>query len=135
MKSLRPSINILQKRCKNLTLLSGTRIIKIWLTKHWPRSLKKFKNHPSIVKIKTKYLIQEKNFLPVSVKDFEKIIKNVPRNKASGGDIPIQILKQSGFTFQILTDCINDAIDKVLFPYSLKIANSTPAHKNDEDHW
>ena len=91
-------------------------------------------NHPSIVKIKTKYLIQETIFQPVSVKDFEKIIKNVPRNKASGGDTPIQKFKQSGFTFPILTDCINDAIDKAVFPYSLKIANSTPAHKNDKDN-
>ena len=64
--------------------------------------IKKFKNHPSIVKIKNKYLIKEKfSFQPVSVKDVENVIKNVPSNKASGGDIPIQILKQSGFTYQL----------------------------------
>ena len=88
------------------------------------------KNHTSIVKIKNKYLITEKfSFQPVSVKDVENVIKNVPCNKASGGDIPIQILKQSGFTYQILTDCINDAINKGVFPDSLKIANITPVHK------
>ena len=92
--------------------------------------IKKFENHPSVLKIKSKYLIQE--LLPASVKDVEDIIKNIPSNKASGGDIPIQILKQSGFTYQILTDCINDAIDKGAFPDSLKIANITPAHKKDE---
>ena len=91
------------------------------------------KNHRSIVKIKNKYLIKEKfSFQPVSVKDVENVIKNVPSNKASGGDIPIQILKQSGFTYQILTDCINDAINKGVFPDSLKIANITPVHKKDE---
>ena len=64
--------------------------------------IKKFKNHPSIVKIKNKYLIKEKFSLqPVSVKDVENVIKNIPSNKASGGDIPIQILKQSGFTYQL----------------------------------
>ena len=95
--------------------------------------IKKFKNHPSIVKIKNKYLIKEKFSLqPVSVKDVENVIKNIPSNKASGGDIPIQILKQSGFTYQILTDCINDAINKGVFPDSLKIANITPVHKKDE---
>ena len=95
--------------------------------------IKKFKNHPSVLKIKSKYLIQKKiSFQPVSVKDVEIIIKNVPSNKASGGDITIQILKQSGFTYQILTDCINDVIDKGVFPDSLKIANITPAHKKDE---
>ena len=67
--------------------------------------IKKFKNHPSIVKIKSKYLTKEKfSFQPVSVKDVENVIKNIPSNKLSGGDIPIQILKQSGFTYQILTD-------------------------------
>ena len=52
--------------------------------------IKKFKNHPSVLKIKSKYLIQEKlSFQPVSVKDVENIIKNIPSNKASGGDMPI----------------------------------------------
>ena len=94
---------------------------------------KKFKNHPSIVKIKNKYLVKEKfSFQPVSVKDVENVIKNFPSDKTSGGDIPIQMLKQSGFTYQILTDCINDAINKGTFPDSLKIANITLAHKNNE---
>ena len=78
-------------------------------------------------------MIKEKfSFLSVSVKDVENVIKNIPSNKASGGDIPIQILKKSGFTYQILTNCINDAIDKGVFPDSLKIATITPVHKKDE---
>ena len=68
--------------------------------------IEKFKNHPSTVKIKDKYLIQEKiSFQPVSVKNAENIIKNISSNKATGGDIPIQILKQSGFTYHILIHC------------------------------
>ena len=95
--------------------------------------IKKFKNHPSTVKMRNEYLIKEKfSFQPIFVKDVENVIKNIPSNKASGGDIPIQILKQSGFTYQILTDCINDAINKGVFPDSLKIANITPVHKKDE---
>ena len=78
-------------------------------------------------------MIKEKfSFQPASVKDVENVIKNIPSNKASGGDIPIQILKQSGFSYQILTDYINDAINKGVFRDSLKIANITPAHKKDE---
>ena len=42
------------------------------------------------------------------------------------------MLKQSGFTYQILTDCINDAINKSVFLDSLKIANIPPAHKKGE---
>ena len=78
-------------------------------------------------------MIKEKfSFLSVSVKDVENVIKNIPSNKASGGDIPIQILKKSGLTYQILANCINDAIDKGVFPDSLKIASITPVHKKDE---
>ena len=72
------------------------------------------------------------SFQPVSVKDVENVIKNISSNKTSGGDIPLQILKQSKFTYQILTDCINDAINKGVFTDSLKIANITPIHKKDE---
>ena len=96
--------------------------------------IKKFKKHLSIVKIKNKYLIKEKfSFQPVYVKDVENVIKNISSDKASGGDIPIQILKQSGFTYQLLTDCINDAINKGVFPDSLKIANITPVHKKKNE--
>ena len=56
--------------------------------------IKKFKNHLSIVKTKNKYLIKEKfSFQSVSVKDVENAIKNIPNNKASGGNILIQILQ------------------------------------------
>ena len=30
-------------------------------------------------------------------------------NKAAGGEIPPNILKQSRFTYKMLADCINDA--------------------------
>ena len=96
--------------------------------------IKKFENHPSIMKIKSKYAIQEKfSVKPVTVKDVENIIKNIPNNKASGGEIPLNILKQSRFTYEMLTDCINDAIvGENIFPDSLKFADITPVHKKDE---
>ena len=73
--------------------------------------MKKFKNHPSIIKIKSKYAMQEKfSVKPVTVKEVENIIKSMPNNKASEGEIPLNILKQSRFTYKMLTDCINDAI-------------------------
>ena len=44
-------------------------------------------------------MIQEKlSFQAVPVEDVENVIKNIPSNKASGVDAPVQILKQSGFT-------------------------------------
>ena len=39
--------------------------------------------------------------------------------------------KQCGFTYQMLTDCINDALSQGIFPDSLKFANITPVHKKD----
>ena len=46
--------------------------------------------------------------------------------------MPIPILKQSGFTYQILTDCINHAITKDIFPDSVKTVHITTAHKKDD---
>ena len=78
-------------------------------------------------------MIQEKSsFQQVSVKDAEKVIKNIPSNKASEGDIPIQILKQSRFTYQILADFISDTINKGVLPDSLKRENLTLSNKKDE---
>ena len=96
--------------------------------------IKKFETHPSIMKIKSKYAIQEKfSVKSVTVKDVENIIKNIPNSKASGGEIPLNILKQSRFTYEMLTDCINDAIvGENIFPDSLKFADITPVHKKDE---
>ena len=82
------------------------------------------------MKLKSKYNYQEKNyFKPVPVKYVENIIKNIPNNKASKEEIPLHILKQSGFTYQMLTDCINDALFWGIFPNSLKFENIKPAHK------
>ena len=44
----------------------------------------------------------------------------------------LHVLKQSGFTYQMLADCINDALSQGIFPDSLKLANITPVHKKDE---
>ena len=66
-------------------------------------------------------MIKEKfSFQPVSIKDVQNVIKNIPSNKGLGGDIPIQILKQFGFSYQILADCINDAINKAYFQIAWK---------------
>ena len=96
--------------------------------------IKKFENHPSTMKIKSKCAIQEKfSVKPVTVKYVENVIKNIPNNKASGGDIPLNFLKQSRFTYEMLTDCIYGAIvGENKFPDSLKFADITPVHKKDE---
>ena len=53
-------------------------------------------------------------------------------SKSVGGEIPIQMLKESEFTFEILTNCINKSIETGCFPDSLKEANITPIFKKDD---
>ena len=66
------------------------------------------------------------------MKYVESIIKNIPNNRAAGEEIPLHILEQTGFTYQMLTDCINGALSQGIFPDCLKLANITPVHKKDE---
>ena len=75
--------------------------------------INKYKSHPSIKKIKSSYTIKQKfSFKPVTAKDIENAIKNIPTNKVTGGEIPLNILKQSGFTYVMLRDRINDCFLK-----------------------
>ena len=58
----------------------------------------KLRNHPSIVKIKEPYKVKG-NFsfnLPLQ-KEIKAIIRDLPTNKAAGGEIPVNILKKSNF--------------------------------------
>ena len=77
----------------------------------------KYKSHLSIKKIKSNYTIKQKcSFKPVTVKDIENVIKNIPTNKVTGGEIPLNVLKQSDFTYVMLRDCKNNSLLKGSFP-------------------
>ena len=93
----------------------------------------KYKIYPSIKKIKRNYTIKQKcSFKPVTVKDIENVFKNVPTNKVTGGQIPLNILKQSDFNSVIFRDWINGSLLKGSLPDSLKLRNITPVHKKDK---
>ena len=95
--------------------------------------IKRHKNHPSIRAIKTNFnSVCIFSFQPVSVDDVKTVIQGVKNNKSVGGEIPIQILKESEFTFETLTNCINKSIETGYFPESLKEANITPIFKKDD---
>ena len=49
----------------------------------------------------------------------KEVIEGLPLNKANAREIPIKILKESGFTFEYLTCCVNDAF-------------IVPVHKNND---
>ena len=63
--------------------------------------------------------------MPVTVKDIENVIKNIPTNKVTGGEIPVNVLKQSSFTCVMLRYCINDCLLKGSFPDILKLAKNS----------
>ena len=62
-----------------------------------------------------------------------KISSKIYQTTPSGGEILLNIFKQSRFADKMLTDCINDAIvGENIFPDSLKFADITPVDKKDE---
>ena len=62
---------------------------------------------------------------------FKVVIRDMKNNKSVDSKIPIQILKKSEFTFEILTNCINKCIETSCFLDSLNEANITPFFKKD----
>ena len=58
-----------------------------------------FSNHPIILKIKEKFQLNKFFFQHVSEATVSNVVKNVPSNKASTGEISIKILKESKFVF------------------------------------
>ena len=64
--------------------------------------------------------------------DVKTVIQYLKNNKSVGGEIPIQILKESEFTFEKLINCINKSIETGYFPDSLKEVNITSIYKIDD---
>ena len=61
----------------------------------------------------------------------KKVKERLPSNKATAGEIPIKVLKESWFTFEYLTSCVNEAISSGKFPDSLKLSNIVPVSKKN----
>ena len=85
------------------------------------RIILKYKFHPSIISIKQNiHHIEKCSFRFVTLEDVRLIIKDLKNNKAAGGDIPLKLLKEYDFTYEKLTNCINNSLIEGLFPDSLK---------------
>ena len=81
--------------------------------------IKNFSNHPNIIKIKHKFKLNKKlSFQCVSVATVRKVVKSLPSDKATAGEIPVNVLKSSENCFLDLTNCINKAIRNNKFPDS-----------------
>ena len=96
--------------------------------------IKKYINNTSIKNVKKKYKnMKNFSFHPVTTDEVKKVIKDLTTNKSVGGEIPIQILKGSEFTFECLKNSINHSIEETgIFPSSLKLGDKTPIFKKDD---
>ena len=69
--------------------------------------LKRFHNHESLIKIKQLVNNQAKfSFQTFNEHTVKDVIEGLPSNKATAGEIPIKIFKESGFTFEYLTSAL-----------------------------
>ena len=94
--------------------------------------IKRYKNHPSIKNIKAKFnSFCSFSFQSGVLEETKRVIRDIKNNKSVGTKIPIQILKESEFTFEIFTNCINKSIETSCFLDSLEEANTTPIFKKD----
>ena len=64
--------------------------------------VKRYKNHPSIKNIKAKFnSFCSFSFQTIFIEEIKTIIQDMKNNKSVGGNILIQILKESEFTFEV----------------------------------
>ena len=97
--------------------------------------IEKFKNHPSIRKIKENVVIDTKfQFENVSESVVKKQINSLNKKKPTTfGNIPTRILvENSDIISPFLTDIYNNSKSKSEFPPTLKLADITPAHKKSD---
>ena len=92
----------------------------------------KYKTHPSIRSWRRNFKgISYFSFQPISMDEVIKVVKNLKHRKAVSGDIATKIPKECQFTFDVITACINKAIETGNFPDSFKMANVTPVFKKE----
>ena len=97
--------------------------------------IQKFKNHPSIRKIKENVKVETKfNFKNVNISTtLEKIALLNKRKPTTFNNIPTKLLVENSDIFSpFITDLYNKSQTKSEFPPSLKLAELTPVHKKDE---
>ena len=88
-------------------------------------------------KIKERYKVKGNVLFRLAIEEEIKAnIRDLPTNKAAGGEIPVNIMKKSYFSFNELTICVNHALINGKFPSILKNADihkkCTPVHKKDD---
>ena len=102
---------------------------------HIANIVEKFKDHPSIHKIKEHVTVEEEfHFMDVSNSLMQDKITSLNINKPTTfNNIPTKILvENSDIISPFITDIYNKSKSRSEFPASLKLADITPAHKKGE---
>ena len=95
----------------------------------------KYKNHPSILKIKEKVKVETKfKFDDSTSNSFNNEICSLDPKKAGiENDLPAKVLiGSSDIVDEYLSSIYNNAKNKNTYPQQLKLADVTPIHKKDE---
>ena len=71
-------------------------------------------------------------FRLVTLEDIKLIIKDLKNHKAASRDIALKLFKECDFAYEKLTNCINNSLSEGLFPDTLRRANITPVHKQND---
>ena len=97
-------------------------------------AIRKYENHPSIIKIKSSVeTTQLFDFNFVSSDDISKIINSMDSTKKTSGAIPIKLVKLANKKIcKDLANCINECIKQNKFPNELKIADITTIFKKED---
>ena len=67
---------------------------------------------------------------PVTKEFAKNIVNNLSRSKAAGGDMPLNLLKES--TFVLLIFCVNEVLVKSKFPDPLNLPNVVSVQKKED---
>ena len=95
-------------------------------------ALKRFEQHPSILKIRNNVSVASFSFNTVPVEDVILEIKSLNSNKAHN-NIPVKNFKQNwDISRHVLHPIINKAIIECKFPDKLKYADIAHLHKCDD---
>ena len=70
-------------------------------------------------------------FKPYTEEFFNNIVNDLSWNEAVGGDIPLNLIKESTFVFPPLAHCVNEHLLKSEFPKPLKLSNIVSVLKKE----
>ena len=101
------------------------------------KAIKRYKNHPSILRIKSSFKYPKVfSFKYFNVEDLKREINNISGKKATPkGDIPVKILKWNfEIIASVLTECYNQNIQNSTFPNVLKNADISPVYNKKDRH-